>query len=380
MLGNFQRLGKNINLTDNEWLENNVNGQIVDSSVLVGKSFLLNNGNTLTISENVASRVQISNCIGYIVCQYSDYIEIIAVGNNSNSIIDKSNYIYTWKYAGYLEYRGDSHLADYMLNRIKVSMCSKPIIINGVDYNGLGLTHNIFSTNTDYLERLKGENEDVIDVIDVTDVKNPIIESRPNSLARIDYNRGGRRPAPDDDDDDKVIMGGLVPTNVYYEALDDYNEGLKNEVVIYDNKINENPENQGKVFVSPAPIVNVNNFFNTLPCVNVPASNTVVNNNYTYNNYNNNNTTIYELPYNSDLIPYLPTMLFENKFPFCIPFDIYSLFKVFYVEREAPEFTFKVPFPSEQGLIVKEITLGLADYEYCALVLRIMWYFCSCLV
>lgn len=320
---------------------------------------------------------------------YNGYLQVIGVNRNGNlyNIVSYQTYYYgggTVGTVGGWRANGTSGVSDIVVNspnQLIKSYGNDNIIINidGVPQSGNFIDSNAdvisyFKTNTDYLERLKGQDTDTVEVIDVTDIKHPIIESVPNTKAELSYNKGFKRPTPDDNDDD-VVVGGLVPTNVYYEALDDYNEGLRNEVVEYDQNIQQHPENQDKIFVSPTPIINVHNIYNTLPVVNIPVSNTVVNNNYTYNNTYNKNVTINELPYNAELIPYLPTMLFENKFPFCIPFDIYTLFSVFYVEREAPVFTFDVPFPSENGLEVQQITLGLQDFEYCALVLRIMWYF-----
>lgn len=266
-----------------------------------------------------------------------------------------------------------------MLSRgtIVKSYASVPCVINGEDMSNYDepIYESLFSTNTDYLEKLKGQDEDVIDVIDVTDIKNPIVETRQNSLANINWNRGTRRTNNNnnDDDDDKIVTG-LVPMDVWYEQIDDEQEEMKNAVVVYDNYIQEHPQEKDSYFISTTPITNINNYFNTLPVVNLPTQGTVVNNYYEYNNYNNNNTTIYELPYNTELVSQLPTLIFENKFPFCIPFDIYQFFAMFYVEKEAPHIVVPVPFKGSNGVFSEDLTIDLSDYNYVSDVLRVMLY------
>lgn len=236
------------------------------------------------------------------------------------------------------------------------------------------VSDSYFKTNTDYLEKLKGQDEDVIDVIDVTDIKNPIIESRPNSLANINWNRGTRRTNNNNDDDDNKMVTGLVPMDIWYEQIDDEQEEMQNAVVVYNNYIQQHPEEEGSYFISTTPITNINNYFNTLPVVNIPTQGTVVNNYYEYNNYNNNNTTIYELPYNKDLVPLLPSMFFENKFPFCIPWDVYSFISAFYVEKEAPKIDIPFPIKGDNGLSIETVTIDLSGYEYLSTITRVMFF------
>ena len=247
-------------------------------------------------------------------------------------------------------------------------------MINNNLVSEYGLENNIyFSTNTDYLEKLKGD--DVIDVIDVTDIKNPIIETRPNSLVRVDWNKNtNRKPKNNNDDEEK---NELVWADVFYSSLDDYLEEQQNAVVVYDNHIQENPEDKDKYFISTSPITNIYQEYNTLPVVNVPASGTIVNNNYTYNNYNNENVTIYNSEvYQDDLIPYVPSVgdFFQNKFPFCIPWDVFNFIKMFYAEKEAPTITIPFPYMSSQGVVTSDVVISLADYEYLSTISRVMFF------
>lgn len=250
------------------------------------------------------------------------------------------------------------------------------ITVNGVTQSGNYIDSSAdvvtyFSTNTDYLERLKGKNEP-IEVIDVTDIKHPIVVSQPNTVANIDWNRGMKNNKNDDDNNNTV--GALVPANVWYEHLDDYIEEQNNAIIEYDNSINQNPEDADKIFISPTPIINVNNYNNTLPVINYPVPGTVVNNNYEFNNINNNNITIYELPYNTDLIPMLPTLFFENKFPFCIPWDIYSFIKIFDAEPQAPHFEIPFPYMNEYGLQTYPLVIDLSDYNIVSHIFRVMFF------
>lgn len=250
------------------------------------------------------------------------------------------------------------------------------ITINGVTQNGNyvdteSVGSSYFKTNTDYLERLRGT--DTVEVIDVTDIKNPIIETIPNTKAEIDFNRGTKRPSNKNDDDDKIV-GGLVPADVWYQSLDDYVEQQNNAIVEYDNYINENPEDKDKYFIATSPITNIHNYYNTLPVINIPSGGTVVNNYYEYNNYNNNNVTIYELPYNSELVPLLPTLFFENKFPFCIPWDIYSFINIFRSEAVAPHFEIPYPYMDENGLQTYTLVIDLSEYNYVSNIFRVMFF------
>ena len=305
--------------------------------------------------------------------------------NNSSSIVYRPMSISTTKIDGvevkkfdFSSYDSSTTINSILdFGTIVKSYASVPCVINGEDMSNYDepIYESLFSTNTDYLEKLKGQDQDVIDVIDVTDIKNPIVETRQNSLANINWNRGTRRTNKNNnDDDDNKIVTGLVPMDVWYEQIDDEQEQMQNAVVVYNNYIQEHPEEKDTYFISTTPVTNINNYFNTLPVVNLPTQGTVVNNYYEYNNYNNNNTTIYELPYNTELVPQIPTMVFENKFPFCIPFDIYQFFAMFYVEKEAPHIVVPVPFKGANGVFAEELTIDLSDYNYVSDVLRVMLY------
>ena len=57
----------------------------------------------------------------------------------------------------------------------------------------------------------------------------------------------------------------------------------------------------------------------------------------------------------------LPEILFKNKFPFCLPWDLYSLFVSLNATPKAPKFT--IPFKNERLNIDYEITIDISDYE-----------------
>lgn len=57
----------------------------------------------------------------------------------------------------------------------------------------------------------------------------------------------------------------------------------------------------------------------------------------------------------------LPEILFKNKFPFCLPWDLYSLFVSLNATPKAPKFT--IPFKNSRLNIDYEITIDISDYE-----------------
>lgn len=57
----------------------------------------------------------------------------------------------------------------------------------------------------------------------------------------------------------------------------------------------------------------------------------------------------------------LPEILFKEKFPFCLPWDLYNLFAGLQTEEEAP--CFLVPFKFERLGIDEEIVIDFSDYE-----------------
>lgn len=57
----------------------------------------------------------------------------------------------------------------------------------------------------------------------------------------------------------------------------------------------------------------------------------------------------------------LPEILFKEKFPFCLPWDLYNLFAGLQAEEEAP--CFVVPFKFERLGIDEEIVIDFSDYE-----------------
>lgn len=57
----------------------------------------------------------------------------------------------------------------------------------------------------------------------------------------------------------------------------------------------------------------------------------------------------------------LPEILFKEKFPFCLPWDLYNLFAGLQAEEEAPRFV--VPFKFERLGIDEEIVIDFSDYE-----------------
>lgn len=57
----------------------------------------------------------------------------------------------------------------------------------------------------------------------------------------------------------------------------------------------------------------------------------------------------------------LPEILFKEKFPFCLPWDLYNLFAGFQAEEEAPRF--EVPFKFERLGINETIVIDFSEYE-----------------
>lgn len=57
----------------------------------------------------------------------------------------------------------------------------------------------------------------------------------------------------------------------------------------------------------------------------------------------------------------LPEILFKEKFPFCLPWDLYNLFAGLQTEEEAPRFV--VPFKFQRLGIDEEIVIDFSDYE-----------------
>ena len=57
----------------------------------------------------------------------------------------------------------------------------------------------------------------------------------------------------------------------------------------------------------------------------------------------------------------LPEILFKEKFPFCLPWDLYNLFAGLQAEEEAPRFV--VPFKFKRLGIDEEIVIDFSDYE-----------------
>ena len=57
----------------------------------------------------------------------------------------------------------------------------------------------------------------------------------------------------------------------------------------------------------------------------------------------------------------LPEILFKEKFPFCLPWDLYNLFAGLQTEEEAPRFV--VPFEFARLGIDEEIVIDFSDYE-----------------
>ena len=56
----------------------------------------------------------------------------------------------------------------------------------------------------------------------------------------------------------------------------------------------------------------------------------------------------------------LPEILFKEKFPFCLPWDLYNLFAGFNTSAEAPKFV--IPFKIERFGIDESITIDLSDF------------------
>ena len=57
----------------------------------------------------------------------------------------------------------------------------------------------------------------------------------------------------------------------------------------------------------------------------------------------------------------LPEILFKEKFPFCLPWDLYTLFNVLKAEPEVPKFV--IPFKIERFGVDESITIDLSQFE-----------------
>ena len=64
----------------------------------------------------------------------------------------------------------------------------------------------------------------------------------------------------------------------------------------------------------------------------------------------------------------LPEILFKEKFPFCLPWDVYNVFANLVAEPEAPVFT--IPFKFERLGIDYEFTIDLSEFEDIAKISR----------
>lgn len=64
----------------------------------------------------------------------------------------------------------------------------------------------------------------------------------------------------------------------------------------------------------------------------------------------------------------LPEVLFKEKFPFCLPWDLYNVFVILNAEPVAPKFD--IPFKFERFGIDYVFTIDLSDYEQFALISR----------
>ena len=64
----------------------------------------------------------------------------------------------------------------------------------------------------------------------------------------------------------------------------------------------------------------------------------------------------------------LPEILFKEKFPFCLPWDVYNVFVNLVSEPEAPVFT--IPFKFQRLGIDYEFTIDLSQFDDIAKVLR----------
>lgn len=65
----------------------------------------------------------------------------------------------------------------------------------------------------------------------------------------------------------------------------------------------------------------------------------------------------------------LPEVLFKEKFPFCLPWDLYNVFVILNAEPVAPKFD--IPFKLERLGIDYVFTIDLSDYEQFALISRV---------
>lgn len=65
----------------------------------------------------------------------------------------------------------------------------------------------------------------------------------------------------------------------------------------------------------------------------------------------------------------LPETLFKEKFPFCLPWDLYNVFVILNAEPIAPKFD--IPFKFERFGIDYVFTIDLSDYEQFALISRV---------
>lgn len=65
----------------------------------------------------------------------------------------------------------------------------------------------------------------------------------------------------------------------------------------------------------------------------------------------------------------LPGHIFMNKFPFCLPFDVYNAFASLVVQPEAPSFTIPLPF-SRVGLQDEEITVDFSQFQLLSTISR----------
>ena len=64
----------------------------------------------------------------------------------------------------------------------------------------------------------------------------------------------------------------------------------------------------------------------------------------------------------------IPEILFKDKFPFCLPWDIYNLFVVFEDEAEAPRF--EIPFKDEELGIDETYVIDFSQFDNIAAIIR----------
>lgn len=64
----------------------------------------------------------------------------------------------------------------------------------------------------------------------------------------------------------------------------------------------------------------------------------------------------------------IPEILFKDKFPFCLPWDIYNLFVVFEDEAEAPRF--EIPFKDEKLGIDETYVIDFSQFDNIAAIIR----------